>query len=88
MAKRLNDTKGLTREFSGDVSHTVSTRKIDNGYLIRRSSSNDHTGEYSSSETFSAAPPKVNPPSVSRGNPAPDQGSPLKGAMEYLKGSK
>ena len=86
MAKRrLNDTEGL-RPSSGMADggdHSVSVRKIDNGYVVRQSSYNNKTGQCSSSETFSEREPRVSAPKVGK-SPAPDQGSPLRGAMDYL----
>jgi hypothetical protein len=82
--KRLSDTNALVENPGSAVSHTVSTRKIDNGWLIRQSSYNEDTGECRSSERFSDRAPKIAPARVGRGS-APDEGSPLRGAMDYLK---
>lgn len=54
---RLNDTEALAdAPFEGELSRTVSTRKIDNGYLTRTSEYNSQTGECRSSERFSRRP--------------------------------
>lgn len=64
MAK-LNNTIALSsRGAGGGESHTVSTRKIDNGYLIRCESYNAGTGECHSTETFSRGRPEVTAPKV------------------------
>jgi hypothetical protein len=83
--KRLNDTEALqpSSGMSMGSDHSVSVRKIDNGFVVRQSVYNNRTGECSSTETFSEREPKVTAPKVGR-NPAPDQGSPLRGAMDYL----
>lgn len=62
MGKRLNDTEALrSRPFDAGEDHSVSVRKIDNGYMVRHSSCNPNTGEYKSSEVFSAKPPRIIP---------------------------
>jgi len=84
MAKRLNDTRALTEQPSRyGEDHTVSTRKIDNGYLVRESSCDPRTGEYRSSEQFYKEPPRIIPARVARGQ-NPDQGSGLADTMKYL----
>ena len=56
---RLSDTRALVDgPGQGGSSHHVTTQKIDNGYLVRKSICTD-TGEYKSQETFSRAAPKV-----------------------------
>jgi hypothetical protein len=53
MGKRLNDTAGLVggdRRNEGRVS--ISTRKIDNGWIVERSASNPNTGEWRCSEEY------------------------------------
>lgn len=87
MAKksRLDDTAALVANPMGSgESHSVSTRKIENGYLVCESSCNPRTGEYTSSERFSAEEPRIVKPSV-RGS-SPDAGpSGLRLAMDYVK---
>jgi len=64
---RLNDTAALVALPSdGATEHTVSVKKIDNGYLTRTSSYNYETGECRSNEQFSTEKPRINPPGVSR----------------------
>lgn len=56
---RLNDTKALVeRAPSAGSSHHISTQKIDNGYLVRKSVCTD-AGEYKSEESFSRNAPRV-----------------------------
>lgn len=83
MAKRLNDTAAITgRAAMSNVEHSISTRKISNGYIVRESSCDPNTGEYKSSETFMKNAPKVVPPKVSRGSP--DGPNSLADAKSYL----
>jgi hypothetical protein len=85
MAKRrLNDTAALvTRPPGSGESHGVSVRKIDNGYMISQHSSNERTGEYSCTESYSERAPRIIPARVAYG-PAPDQGNSLRGAVQSL----
>jgi hypothetical protein len=88
MAKRLNDTASLAaKPLGAGESHSISTRKIDNGYITTTSSCNEATGEYRSSQTFTKNPPRITPPAVDgRQGVSPDgAGSALRGAVEYLK---
>lgn len=56
---RLNDTAALAATPLGaELERTQRIKKIDNGYLTCESTYNPHTGEYKSSEKYSAAPPK------------------------------
>jgi len=85
MAKnaRPSDTAAITaRPMRAGTDQSVSIRKIDNGYLVRESSSNDRTGEYKSSEHFSATLPVV--PTLERREEASE--SSLREAVEYMKG--
>lgn len=83
--KRLSDTAALVAgPASGSVEHSISTRKIDNGYIVRTSSYNNETGECRSSETFSPRAPNIDPPRV-RGN-GNDASSSLSKAIQSLKG--
>jgi len=84
MAKRLNDTRALVDQPPRyGENHTVSTRKIDNGFLVCESSCDPKTGEYRSSEQFYKEAPRVIPPKVARGQ-NPDAGSALADTMKYL----
>ncbi len=61
--KRLNDTEALVvRPFAGGEEHSISSRKIENGYLTRTSSYNPGTGECKSAEIFTKNPPKLTAP--------------------------
>lgn len=88
MKKRLNDTVALlgvpTRSEQGEH-HSVSTEKIDNGYLVRQSRCDPKTGEYSSTTHFCETPPKIIPARVSRRGAAADSKSSLRDAMDYMK---
>ena len=57
---RLNSTTPLAgRPLEANESRSVSTRKIDGGYIVRTSYCNEATGEYRSREEFTKTPPKV-----------------------------
>ena len=85
---RKNDTAALVASPpQGGMDHTISVRKIDNGYLVRSSSFNDQTGEFKSAETFSKNAPTIVPAKVARGA-NPDAGGALERAMDYLKCSE
>ena len=85
--RRLNDTEALVeRPFQAGEEHTISTRKIANGYLVRQSSYNPNTGECHSAETFTKNPPKIKAPSLDgrQKGPAPDNANSLADAAAYL----
>ena len=71
---RLNDTTAIAaRPPRGGESYHISTRKIDNGYLVEESICTD-TGEYKSSTRYMGTPPIVTPGRVksSRNSNGPD----------------
>ena len=86
MGKRLNDTMALTSAPLGSQQYSsVSVHKIDNGYVVETCHSDPATGAHTSRKMFYDRAPNVRAPKVSRsGNPAPDQGNPLRATMEYL----
>lgn len=87
MARRLNDTAALVGVPEGSQSeHSLSSRKIANGFVVRESSCNPATGEYRSAETFYKSQPKLVPGSVA-GEPADANGG-LADAMKYLNNDK
>jgi len=60
MAKRLNDTAGLVAvPLDGASEHTVSVRKMGDGYLIRTSRFNSDTGAYTCDEEYTKAAPRL-----------------------------
>lgn len=64
----LNNTAALvSRGPDGGEEHSISVRKIENGFLTRQSSYNPGTGECHSSETFSKSRPEIRPPRVRGG---------------------
>ena len=80
----MSDTAALVaRPPGGGEDHSVSVRKIDNGYLVRTSTCDERTGMYRSSEQFYERAPKILPPRVARGA-APDAGNALADARKYL----
>ncbi len=87
MAKRrLNDVAALAeRPPGGEASHSMSTRKIDNGWLVESSVCDPKTGAYKSSCTFSPNPPRIIPGRVARTGVSPDSGDSLRRTMDYLK---
>ena len=71
---RLNDTRALSNAPPrGGESYHISTRKIDNGYLVEESICTD-TGELKSSTRYMANPPTVVPGRIksSRNGNGPD----------------
>lgn len=55
---KLNNTNALRAEpIGGDVEKTTRVRAIDNGYVTTRSSYNQKTGDYKSSEEYSKSMP-------------------------------
>lgn len=86
MKKKLNDTAAIAESPPlGDASHHISTRKIDNGWLVEESVCNPETGEYKSSTTFTPNPPRIMPGRIARQGASPDSGSALRRTMDYLK---
>jgi hypothetical protein len=84
---RLNDTQALTeRPFAAGESHSISTRKIDNGYLTSVTTCNPNTKEYKTAEVFTKNPPKIMAPRMDgrQRGPAPDSGNTLRDAKAYL----
>lgn len=76
---RLNDTAALTsRPMEAGMSHSVSARKIDNGFIVSESTCNPKTGEYRSTEHFSEKAPLA-PQRMDRGSE-----SSLRDAMDLL----
>lgn len=92
MAQRrsLNSSRVLAeRSPRGGESHHISTRKIDNGYLIEKSTCTE-TGEYRSSCEFSSEAPKITPARVGRMNLAGSDATGSRGlgdAVRYAKGN-
>lgn len=87
MAKRLSDTARLASTPSDPgESHSISSRKIDNGYLVSQSSYNPGTGAYTCAERFVKNPPRLMPPKLdgrqgSAGNDGPEA---LSDAVAYM----
>ena len=82
--KRISDTEALVASPAGGAEHSISVRQIDNGHIVRQSTYNPSTGQYSCSERYHERAPKITGPKV-RGGAAPDAGNPLRGAMALLK---
>lgn len=80
---RLNDTDSLTRRAADGMEHSVSVKKIDNGFLTRISECNPSTGSYSSRESFSKEAPKIQLPKMGGEDVA--GGGSLRDTMAYLK---
>lgn len=60
MAK-LNSSPAVIagRPLEANESRSISTRKIDGGYIVRTSYCNESTGEYRTREEFTKSPPKI-----------------------------
>lgn len=58
---RLNSSPAVLagRPMEANETRSVSTRKIDGGYIVRTSYCNESTGEYRCHEEFTTKPPKV-----------------------------
>jgi hypothetical protein len=85
-SRRLNDTAALaSKPLGAGESHSISTRKIDNGYVVTTSSCNPDTGGYSSTERFTASAPRIIPGRTARTGQSPDGPNSLAGAMDYMK---
>lgn len=81
---RLNDTRALTAQPpGGNQEHSVSVRKIDDGFIVRTSTCNPETGEYKSREQYHERAPRIIAPRVARG-PAPENEGSLRDTMAYL----
>lgn len=88
MRKRLNDTAALVAAPSGsaEASHSISSEKIDNGYLVRQSRCDPATGAYSSTCHFSKSPPRIIPGRLDgRSGVSMEGPSGLRDAMDSLK---
>jgi hypothetical protein len=80
---RLSDTNSLVAVPSdGMSSHSIHTRKVENGYMICESSSDPNTGQYRSTERFSATAPRIIPGRVAYGKVSSD--GDLGDAVKYL----
>jgi len=83
--RRLNDTRALVdRPFQAGEDHSISVRRIENGYLVRQSACNPETGEYRSSESFSSTPPRITPPKVAGRQANGDTGGTLRSTKAYM----
>ena len=84
--RRLNDTRALAeRAPNQGQSYSVSSRPIDNGYLIETHSYNGGTGESRCRTEFSPNPPRIMPARVDR-RQSPDSPESLRDAVRYLGG--
>lgn len=88
MTKRLNDTAAIASRTSGDAGahHSISTRKIDNGWLVETSSHDPTTGHYRSSTKFASNQPRLIPGRAARIGASPDSSGSMRDACDYLKG--
>jgi len=84
---RLNDTASIVATTLGEgENHSTSVEKIDNGYLVNRSSWNPRTGQSTSSKTYSETEPRMMPQGAGLGD-ATGKGS-LRDTMEYMRQEK
>jgi hypothetical protein len=67
----------------GEDSHSISSRKIDNGYIVSSHSYNSRTGECKSSERFVEGEPRLVP--GKEFGITSSVKNPLRGAVDYLK---
>jgi len=81
---RLNDTRAIVGMPHEDVSeHSICSKKIANGYIVRSSSYNPETGGYHCEEKFYEECPTLDPPSVRQGE-VTEKG--LGDTVRYLSG--
>lgn len=77
-SSRLSDTAAVVGvpEFGPErnESHSVSVRKIDNGYIVSKSSCSN--GRYESSEEYAATPPQL---------AGKEQSNAMAKALDYMK---
>lgn len=85
--KRLSDTDAISHRMAGSngAHHSISTRQIDNGWLIETSSCDPHTGRYSSSTKYAQNQPRIIPGRAARTGAAGDSSGSLREAADYLK---
>lgn len=84
--KRLNDTAAIAASPpSGNQEHSISVRKIDNGFIARSSTCNSATGEYKSTEQFFAQAPRIVPAQVAKAMGVKEGGG-LADSVDYLTG--
>ena len=89
MKKRLNDTAAIaSAPPRGGESHHISTREIENGWLVESSVCNERTGEYRSSTKFVETAPRIIPGRAARVGASPDSSTSLRQTMDYLKEGK
>jgi hypothetical protein len=82
--RRLNDTAAIAASPpSENQEHSISVRKIDNGFVARSSTCNSATGEYKSSEQYFPSAPRIIPAKVAR-SMSDDAGGGLADTMAYL----
>lgn len=80
---RVSDTAAIAgKPSSGMTSHSIHTRKIDNGFVICEHSYNPETGECRDRESFSKSQPRIMPGKVAYGEVAKD--GDLGDAVKYL----
>ena len=84
MAKRLNDTAAIVNEPGGNLEHSVSVRRIDNGFLISKRTYNEGTGLSYHSEEFSKNAPQIGMPKVKKDAAGYSEGS-LSAAVGMLR---
>lgn len=86
MAKRISDTQALVEgvpDGAGSFSHSISSRKIANGFVVSRHEFNEATGASHHQETFHERAPRLVAGKVARG-PSPDTENPLSSVKKYL----
>lgn len=86
--RRLNDTAALAeRSPDGELSHSISSRKVGDGYVVNSHTYNASTGESRCDEQYYKEPPKIVPGRVSRGMPVGRDAAGSRGlsdTMSYL----
>lgn len=82
----LNSTEAISgKGYQAGEHHSISTRKIENGYVVDITSCNPGTGEYKCSEIFTKEPPNIKPPDFT-GRRGKGINNALSDTKTYLRG--
>lgn len=82
---RLNNTEALVAvPIDGETEHTISVRKVGNGFMTRTNRYNSRTGEYTCDEQFSKKAPRIVPPKVVGGKTGAVGSEGLSDTKRYL----
>lgn len=86
---RLNDTRAIAESpSSGEIEHSIRSRKVGEGYVVSNSTYNSSTGEHKCNEEYYSSPPRIIPGRVARSGAQKDAAGSrgLSDTMDYMKG--